>query len=45
VWKFRGIFGSACRTRSHTPPKSAKVKLRAERKAEEPRFGFTGALP
>src|SRR5262249_33531864 len=28
VSKFRGIFGSACRTPSHTPPKSAKVKLR-----------------
>src|SRR5262249_25680291 len=26
--KFRSISGIACRTRSHTPPRSAKVKLR-----------------
>src|SRR5262245_40180805 len=29
--KFRSISGIACRTRSHTPPRSAKVKLRVSR--------------
>ena len=31
VSKFRSTSGSACKTSSHTPPRSAKLKLRAAR--------------